>query len=106
MQNGDSVFRYYSSNEDNLINQIADLDSQINKALEENENMIVPSDMLSLEGQIEDTLNIMYNTNEIRKLDEYLKKIEGYVSKKAQIAGEHSPNRFSSKEFNSKKSNI
>lgn len=105
MLNGDSVFRYYSNKEDSLINQIADLDQQINQALEENESMVVPSDMLSLEGQIEDTLNIMYNTNEIRKLDEYLKKIEGYVSKKAQIAGERSPNRFVGEEFNSKKSN-
>lgn len=92
MQNGDSVFRYYSSNEDDLIKQISDLDEQINKALEEDESMVLPSDMISLEGQIEDTLNTMYNTNEIRKLDEYLKKIEGYVSKKAQIAGERSPN--------------
>lgn len=89
---GDTVFRYYSSNENNLINQISDLDEQINKALEENESMVVPSDMISLEKQIEDTLNMMYNTNELRKLDEHLKKIEGYVTKKAQIAGERSPN--------------
>ena len=91
MLNGDSVFRYYSSNEDDLIKQIADLDEQINQALEENESMVLSSDMISLEGQIESTLNIMYNTNEIRKLDEYLKKIDGYVTKKAQIAGERSP---------------
>ena len=89
---GDSVFRYYSSNEEDLIKKISELDEQINKAIEENENVIVSSDMLSLERQIEDTLNIMYNTNEIRKLDEYLKRVEGYVSKKAQIAGERSPN--------------
>ena len=88
---GNSVFRYYSNNEDDLIKKISELDEQINKALEENESMIVSSDMLSLERQIEDTLNIMYNTNEIRKLDEYLKKVDGYVSKKAQIAGERSP---------------
>ena len=89
---GDSVFRYYSSNEEDLIKKISELDEQINKAIEENENVIVSSDMLSLERQIEDTLNIMYNTNEIRKLDEYLKRVESYVSKKAQIAGERSPN--------------
>ncbi|MBR3697277.1 MAG: hypothetical protein IKM97_03300 [Clostridia bacterium] len=89
--NGDSVFRYYSNNEENLIKKISDLDEQINKALEENESIIVSSDMVSLERQIEDTLNTMYNTNEIRKLDEYLKKIESYISKKAQIAGERSP---------------
>lgn len=89
---GDPVFRYYSNNEEDLIKKISDLDVEINKALEENESMVISSDMLSLERQIEDTLNIMYNTNEIRKLDEYLKRVEGYVSKKAQIAGERSPN--------------
>ena len=61
--NGDSVFRYYSNNEENLIKKISDLDEQINKALEENESIIVSSDMVSLERQIEDTLNTMYNTN-------------------------------------------
>ena len=89
---GDSVFRYYSNNEDDLISKITDLDEQINKALEENESIVVSSDMLSIEKQIEDTLNTMYNTNDLKKLDEYLKKIEGYVTKKTQIAGERSPN--------------
>ena len=89
---GDSVFRYYSNNEDDLISKITDLDEQINKALEENESIVVSSDMLSIEKQIEDALNTMYNTNDLKKLDEYLKKIEGYVTKKTQIAGERSPN--------------
>lgn len=88
---GNSVFRYYSKNEENLLEKIKELDEKINKALEENENIIISSDMISIEGQIEDTLNSMYNTNELRKIDEYIKKIEGYVTKKAQIAGELSP---------------
>lgn len=88
---GDSVFRYYSKKEDKLIGNISELDEQINQALAENESIIVSSDMISVEKQIEDTLNSMYNTNELRKLDEYIKKIENYITKKAQIAGEHSP---------------
>lgn len=88
---GDAVFRYYSDNEDDLIQQISKLDEEINKAIEENESIIISSDMISIEGQIEDTLDAMYNTNELRKLDEYTKKIESYITKKAQIAGEHSP---------------
>lgn len=87
----DSVFRYYSKNEEDLLKKMSELDEQINLALAENESIIISSDMISIEGQIEDTLNSMYNTNELRKLDEYIKKIEGYVTKKAQIAGEHSP---------------
>lgn len=88
---GDSVFRYYSKKEDDLIEQISMLDGQINQALAENQSIIISSDMISIEKQIEDTLNSMYNTNELRKIDEYIKKIESYISKKAQIAGEHSP---------------
>lgn len=88
---GDPVFRYYSKKEDDLIEKISNLDEQINKALEENESILKSSDMISLEGQIKDTLNTMYNTNELRKIDEYIKKIEGYITKKAQIAGERSP---------------
>ncbi len=80
---GDTVFRYYSNNEDTLVKKIAELDEQINKAIEENQSMQKPSDMLSIEGQIEDTLDIMHNTNEIRKLDEYKKKIDSYIAKKS-----------------------
>jgi len=88
---GDAVFRYYSDNEERLVKQIAELDEEINVAIEENESTPPTSDMLSLEGQIEDTLDAMCNINEIRILDEYIKKIESYITKKAQIAGEHSP---------------
>lgn len=88
---GDNVFRYYSNNEETLVKQIADLDEQINQAIAENQSTITPSDILSVEKQIEDTLDSMYNENELRKLDEDIKKIDSYISKKAQIAGEHSP---------------
>ncbi len=87
---GDSVFRYYSNNEESLVKQIAELDEQINQAIAENESPPT-SDMLSVEKQIEDTLDSMYNENELRKIDEEIKKIEGYITKKAQLAGEHSP---------------
>lgn len=87
---GDSVFRYYSDNEESLVKQIAELDEQINQAIAENDSPPT-SDMLSVEKQIEDTLDSMYNENELRKIDEEIKKIEGYITKKAQLAGEHSP---------------
>lgn len=88
---GDAVFRYYSDNEEQLVKQIAELDEEINVAIEENESIPPTSDMLSIEEQIEDTLDAMCNINEIRILDEYIKKIESYITKKAQIAGENSP---------------
>lgn len=87
---GDAVFRYYLDNEDDLIQQIADLNVQINEALENSEETTPTSDMISLEGQIEDLLDTMYNTNEIRTIDEDINKIETYMSRKATIASEQS----------------
>ncbi len=88
---GDSVFRYFSNNEENLVKQIAKLDEEINDAIAQDESSAPTSDMLSVEKQIEDTLDSMYDENELRKLEEEIKKIEGYITKKAQLAGEYSP---------------
>lgn len=102
---GDSVFRYYSNNEESLVKQIAELDEQINQAIAENQSPPT-SDMLSVEKQIEDTLDSMYNENELRKIDEEIKKIEGYITKKAQLAGEHSPSGSAVKKLIEKRSSL
>ena len=73
---GDSVFRYFSNNEENLVKQIAKLDEEINDAIAQDESSAPTSDMLSVEKQIEDTLDSMYDENELRKLEEEIKKIE------------------------------
>ena len=65
---GDSVFRYFSNNEENLVKQIAKLDEEINDAIAQDESSAPTSDMLSVEKQIEDTLDSMYDENELRKL--------------------------------------
>ena len=49
---GEDVFRYYSNNEEEIMNQIAEIDSKINKALESQKDLL-PSDIKTLDRQIE-----------------------------------------------------
>lgn len=91
---GENVFRYYSDGEEDLVNQISDLDTQINEAIANSGLKILSngsSDIVNLEGQIEVNIEDMYNLNEIQKIQEYKKKIENFISKKAQLTGEASP---------------
>lgn len=87
---GDSVFRYYSSEEEKLEKKIADLDVKIQEILE-NEDATVSGDKKLLESQIEEELSKIYGQNSIQKLTEYKKTINTYITKKAKIIGESSP---------------
>ena len=90
---GEKVFRYYSDGEEDLIEQISELDTKINEAIANSglKSLSSASDIVNLESQIESNLENMYRINEIQKKQEYKKKIENYMSKKAQISGEASP---------------
>lgn len=88
---GEKIFRYYSSGEDELNAQIAELDLKINKTLEESGTSLPDSDVLNLEKQIESVLDKLYAVNDMEKQEEYLKRINTYITKKATIAGELSP---------------
>ena len=87
---GESVFRYYSNDEDELINKINNLDVKIQEAMS-NENNIFSSDIKLLDNQIEQRLIDIYEQNDIQKMKEYKKDINTYITKKAKIAGELSP---------------
>ena len=90
---GEKVFRYYSDGEEDLIEQISELDTKINEAIANSglKSLSSASDIVNLESQIESNLENMYRINEKQKMQEYKKKIENYMSKKAQISGEASP---------------
>ena len=87
---GETVFRYYSNGEEKLLKQINELDLEINEVLSKSENKIKSSDISSIDKQIEKNLKLIYNENEIEKIEEYNKQIEYYMTKKSQIAGEQS----------------
>ncbi len=87
---GDSIFRYYSNSEDNLIEKIQDLDKKIQEAMSK-ENNLFSSDIKLLDSQIESKLNDIYELNDLQKITEYKKDINTYITKKAKITGELSP---------------
>ena len=87
---GESVFRYYSNNEEELIKKIDDLDIKIQEAMRK-ENNIFSSYIKLLDNQIEQRLMDIYKQNDIQKIKEYKKDINTYVTKKAKIAGDLSP---------------
>lgn len=85
------VFRYYSNGEERIQGRIAALDEEINQVLGNGKSNIFSTDIVSLENQIQDTIDLMYNINNIQKMEEYKKRIETYISKKAKITGDLSP---------------
>lgn len=101
---GDPIFRYYTNNEDDLVEKIAKLDSQIQDALEQNQSSIYSSDIASLDSQIEEKIKQIATTNKISKISEYKKEINNALTKKAKLTGELSPAGSYIKELISKRS--
>ncbi len=86
----EAVFRYYTQNEEELEEKIAQLDVEIQEAME-NETDLFTSDMKSLETQIEQKLLEISTVTDTTQLEEYKKEIDELITKKANIAGELSP---------------
>lgn len=87
---GDSIYRYYSNNEETLVKKIEELDIKIQDAME-NQTSLFSSDMKLLENQIAQKLNEVSDLKDIQKISEYKKDINAKITKKAKIAGDLSP---------------
>ena len=87
---GEAVFRYYSNQENKLVEKIQELDLKIQEAME-NEKDLYPGDMRVLDEQIAIKLNEIAKMTDIQKISEYKKDINTDITKKAKIAGEKSP---------------
>lgn len=86
---GESIFRYYSTGEENLVNKIKDLDEKIDEALSKETNLFT-SDTKALEKQIENQIIELRNENSIQNINKIKKEISNNIVKKAKIAGEYS----------------
>lgn len=86
---GDSIYRYYSKNEDNLKVQISELDSQIQEALE-GQTDLFPLDIKLLEEQLDEKIDVLSTMTDMSKMSEYKKQINEIISKKAKMVGETS----------------
>ena len=71
---GDPIFRYYSNNEEKLIQNIAELDEKIQEALEE-QNNVFPGDIKLLDKQIEEKIAQMRETNDLNSIKNMLTSI-------------------------------
>ena len=88
---GESIFRYYSKNEESLIKQIAELDVKIQEAMATTQTNPFQSDVKILENQIDEKVELLNKTTDIARLTEYKKEINELVTKKSNIIGEKSP---------------
>lgn len=85
----EQVFRYYSNGEESVTNKIKELDSQIEEAIG-NQEEIFYGDILLINNQIELVLNKIYKENDVQKIKECKNQIDEYIAKKAEIIGENS----------------
>ena len=81
----ENIFRYYSSNEENLKSKIEELDNRIQEVML-NDTSLFSSDMKILENQIDEKVADINQIEDSTKLAEYKKTINDLVTKKAQIA--------------------
>lgn len=86
----ESIFRYYSTNEESLKTNIAELDTKIQEVMT-SDNSLYSSDMKLLENQIDEKVQNISKITDSTKLSEYKKEIGDLVTKKAKIAGDLSP---------------
>ena len=86
---GDSIYRYYIKNEEELKQQISELDQKVQEALK-GQNLISPSDVKMLENQLDEKIELLSKTTDISKISEYQKQINDLVTKKAKLSGEAS----------------
>ena len=86
----DPIFRYKSSNEDELIKKIKELDVKIQEALKNEQNISSP-DIPLLENQIQDKINSIYGMNNYSEIKILKEEINELILKKAELVGELSP---------------
>ena len=84
-----TIFRYYSKNEENLQNQIKEINEKIQEALEK-EDTLFPTDIRNLENKIDGKMQDLKEITDIQEIGEYKKQISDILLKKATIAGENS----------------
>lgn len=88
--NGEAIYRYSMDNEAELNEKIKQLDTQIQEAMQ-NENNLFSTDIKLLESQIEEQLEDIYESTDIQAIAQHKKDISTSITKKAKIAGDLAP---------------
>lgn len=90
VRTNESVFRYYSQNEESLKQKIEKLDNKIQTVMKETTGLFA-ADTKTIENQIDNKVIELKGLTDNAKINEYKKEINELVTKKAKIAGESSP---------------
>lgn len=86
---GESMYRYYSKNEEELKQQISELDVKIQEA-SKGQTGSFSSDVKLLENQLDEKIELLSQITDISKITEYKKQISDITTKKAKLSGETS----------------
>ena len=84
---GNSIFRYYLVDENNLNSQISEIDKQIQDFINSNGVNIFSGDIKVLDNQIDNLLEQMEDLNEIHIINEYKTTIKEILSKRIKTIG-------------------
>lgn len=84
---GENVFRYYSKNENGLLEKIQKLDEDIQTALA-NETDLYSPDLKQIEKEIDTKTEELNNLTDLQKIEEYKKEISKLITKKAKMVGD------------------
>ncbi len=87
-----AMFRYFSAGEEKINEKIKVLDLKIQEAIENSSDQLFTSDTKLLDNQIDKKIKEISSLNNIQKIQEYKKSLINYVTKKAKISGQLSPN--------------
>lgn len=87
----DTIFRYYSTNEEQLVKKIEELDSKIDEAKNTDSTIPYSSDIKVIEKDIDNKVYAIHSTNDIQKINEYKSEISKLITKKMDIIGKASP---------------
>ena len=88
---GESIFRYYANNEEEITKQIEEINKKIDKELSKESNSFLSPDIVGLENSIKQELENIYGENNVSNIREYQKRINNYIVKKSELAGNLSP---------------
>ena len=86
---GESIYRYYSKNEEELKQQISELDEKIQET-SKGQTGAFSSDVKLLENQLDEKIEALSKITDISKMTEYKKQINDITTKKAKLSGETS----------------
>lgn len=88
---GEHVYRYCTENEEEINEQVADIDRQIQENIEDDDEYFSP-DIKLINTQIYSKLDNLYESDNIQKINQGKAEIGEYLTKKIKIRAEDSDN--------------